>query len=107
MYILRLTQTILGQDNHRVEVSFEGEGLARQTVTSYFQFNLSAKDQEDFRWYFEDYLQHPIDPAPKIAERIEQQMFEVGTELFRAIFQSNDDARDLWSRAEVWTHLKK
>ena len=49
------------------------------------------------RWYLEDYLQYPRDPAPKIAARIEKRMAEIGTELFKGVFQSNDDARDLWA----------
>ena len=49
------------------------------------------------RWYLEDYLQYPQDPAPKIAARIEGRMAEMGAALFRDVFQANDDARDLWA----------
>ncbi len=104
MYTLRLTQFTEVQDRYRVEVALEGEGLPRQTATAASSFQLTPQDQEDLRWYLEDYLQNPHDPAPRIAARIEQRLAEIGTELFKAIFQANDDARDLW--ATLRKHLK-
>jgi tetratricopeptide (TPR) repeat protein len=97
MLILRLTQTFEGQDTYHVEIALEGDGLPRQIVTTRFNFKLTDQDQEDIRWYLEDFLQYPHDPAPKIAARIEKRMAQIGTELFRALFQSGDDARDLWA----------
>jgi tetratricopeptide (TPR) repeat protein len=96
MLTLRLTQVAEGPDQHRVELALEGDG-PRQSATSRFKFAVSEQDREDVRWYLEDYLQYPLDPAPKIAARIEKRMAEIGTELFKGIFQSNDDARDLWA----------
>lgn len=92
-----MTQISEGEDRYRVEIALEGDGLPRQTAVSEFDFALSAQDREDLRWYLEDYLQYPQDPAPKIAARIEGRMAELGTALFKAVFQSNDDARDLWA----------
>ena len=97
MLNLRLTQFADSDDQHGVEIVFEGDGRARQTAVSRFTFALSAQDQEDLRWYLEDYLQYPLDPAPKIAARIEARMATLGAELFAKIFESNDDARDLWA----------
>src|SRR5215472_9872064 len=93
MPTLRLTQSAEGEDQHRVEIAFE----ARRTAVSRFAFSLSAQDQEDIRWYLEDYLQYPLDPAPKVAARIESRLAELGAELFTAIFHSNDDVRDVWA----------
>ena len=96
MLQLRLTQHAAGEDRHRVEIALEGDG-ARRTAESIFPFLLSSQDEEDLRWYLEDYLQYPQEPAPVIARRIEGRLAEVGTELFRALFQGSDDARDLWA----------
>jgi hypothetical protein len=96
-FTLRLTQFAEGEDKYRVEIAFEGDGRSRQTVTSHFDFKLTDQDQEDIRWYLEDFLQYPQDPAPKIAARIEERMADIGTKLFRALFYSSDDARDLWA----------
>ena len=97
MLILRLTQSSEGPDQHRVEIALEGGSQPRQTAVSRFPFALTPQDREDLRWYLEDFLQYPLDPAPTIAARIEQRMSGIGVELFNAIFQSADDARDLWA----------
>ena len=97
MLILRLTQSSEGPDRHRIEIALEGDGRARQTAVSAFSFALTPQDREDVRWYLEDFLQYPLDPAPAIAARIERRMSAIGVELFNAIFQSNADARDLWA----------
>ncbi len=110
MLLLRLTQFAESQpDHYRVEVALEGDG-ARQTATARFAFTFSDADRPDPRWYLEDYLQYPA-----IAARVEKRMSEVGVELFRAVFQASDDARDLWAtlrdkldetRVEVITDAK-
>src|SRR5690242_12604631 len=94
--VLRIAQFAEGENKYRVVVTFEGDGV-RQEATSHFEFALTPQDQEDLRWYLEDYLQYPFDPAPKIAARIENQMAEIGKKLFKELFQSSDDARDLWA----------
>jgi tetratricopeptide (TPR) repeat protein len=96
-YTLRLTQFTEDKDKYRIEIALEGGGLPRQTATSHYNFKLTDQDQENIRWYLEDFLQYPHDPAPKIAARIEKRMAQIGTELFKALFQSGDDARDLWA----------
>ena len=101
MRAIRFTQTSEADDTYRVEIALEGDG-PRQTAVSRFQFRLSIKDQEEVRWYLEDYLQYPQEPAPQIAERIEARMTEIGRELFHGVFQTGE-ARDLW--ATVRQHL--
>lgn len=96
MLTLRLMEVAEGPDQHRIELALEGNG-ARQTAVSQLKLTVSEQDREDVRWYLEDFLQYPLDPAPKIAARVEGRMAEVGKELFKGVFQSNDDARDLWT----------
>ncbi len=97
MHLLRLKQRTEGDDTYRVELTVEREREVRQTAEASFPFELTPQDEADLRWYLEDYLQWPQDPAPKIAARVEDRMKELGTGLFRAIFQANDDTRELWS----------
>lgn len=99
MLQLRIKQSSLAEGRHRVEIELTGDGAPR-AATSTFAFDLSPQDEEDLRWYLEDFLQYPQEPAPVIAKRIEGRMSEVGTELFQAVFQANDDARRIWSRVE-------
>jgi tetratricopeptide (TPR) repeat protein len=94
---LRITQSEGAKGSHRVDLEFEVEKSPRQTATATFDFSLAEQDQADLRWYLEDFLQFPQDPAPKIAARVEQRMGEIGKELFIKVFHSSDDARDLWA----------
>ncbi len=71
--LLRLTLSTQG-DAHSVHLAFEGDGLVRQTANATFSFALTPQDDGDLRWYLEDYLEWPHDPAPQIAARIEAWM---------------------------------
>jgi tetratricopeptide (TPR) repeat protein len=64
-----------------------------------FEFEWSRQDQEDLRWYLEDYLIYPVDPAPTIAARVEQCIESIGTKLFTALFRSNTNASKVWTEA--------
>jgi tetratricopeptide (TPR) repeat protein len=97
MLQLRIRQHALAEDHHQVEIDLTGDGAPR-AATSTFDFRLSSQDEEDLRWYLEDFLQYPQEPAPTIARRVEGLMSDVGTKLFAGVFQANDDVRDIWSR---------
>ena len=99
MLQLRIKQQALAEGRHQVDLDLTGDGAPR-AATSTFAFALSPQDEEDLRWYLEDFLQYPQEPAPTIAKRIEGRMAEVGTELFKAVFQANDDAQRIWNRVE-------
>ncbi|MHB8117270.1 MAG: CHAT domain-containing protein [Methanothrix sp.] len=97
--ILRLTQSPPSQGKYNVRIELLREGEFPQTTDVSFEFNLSLQDQERLRWYFEDYLQYPQDPAPSIAAQIEGQLTKIGIELFDKIFKTNFDAHKIWSYA--------
>ncbi len=94
---LQITQVSNGAGQYSAKLVLEGEGLAQQTATSTFEFKLEPQHREDVRWYLEDYLQYPQDPAPTIAARIEGDLKNIGVDLFKKVFQPNDDTRDLWA----------
>jgi hypothetical protein len=56
---------------------------------------MTVQDREDVRWYLEDYLQYPMDPAPLIARRVERLLTSIGTQLFNQVFYSQAALR-LW-----------
>jgi len=114
MPTLRVKQQIEQEDNYRVEIAFKDDD-SEQTAEVRFEFKLTSQDRADLRWYLEDYLQYPMDPAPEIAARVEARMHELGEELFKKVFQANEDARDLWAtlraklddtRVEIVTDVK-
>jgi hypothetical protein len=97
MPVLRLTQTTVRTDQYCVEIAIEGDGQPRSMATSQFQFILSSQEQEDIRWYLEDFLQYDLKLEAKRGEKIEQKIVEIGSQLFEKVFYSNNDARDLWT----------
>ena len=60
---------------------------------------MTSRDQEDLRWYLEDYLDNPVDPAPEIAREIEDHLTIWGERLFTSLFHSSNGAKKLWQAA--------
>ena len=98
MPTLRINQTAKSTGEYRVEIALTGDGLVPQTATASFAFEMTAQDDEDLRWYLEDYLQFPHEPAPTIAARIERRIADLGNELFKKVFESDEQSRRLWAR---------
>jgi tetratricopeptide (TPR) repeat protein len=95
--LLRLTQHEEGESRHRVTLRLEGDGGLPWEAESRFEFDFTAQDREDLRWYLEEFLQNPKEP-PGVITRIESRIAELGLALFRGAFQGSDDARDLWAQ---------
>ncbi len=77
MNLLRFTQDALDGDRYRVEIALEGDG-PRRIAKAELKLRLTRRDEADLRWYLEDYLQWPHEPAPEIAARVERLMEELG-----------------------------
>ena len=97
MPTLRINQTTAGPGRHRVTVASRDDAGIELAAEADFDFTLTLADQERLRWYLEDFLQYPHAPAPAIAHSVEQRMAEIGAELFKKVFQANEQARDLWA----------
>ncbi|MDY3555986.1 CHAT domain-containing protein [Gemmata sp. JC717] len=96
MPTLRITQLSISPGRHRAAVTLRDDH-GEQAAEVDFDFAVSQQDRERLRWYLEDYLQFPLDPAPAIAQSVERDMVRIGVELFRKVFQSHDQGRDLWA----------
>jgi tetratricopeptide (TPR) repeat protein len=72
-----------------VEASLEGDG-PRKIERRPLEFIFSPQEAEDIRWYLEDFRIYPVEPQPKIAQRIERRMGEVGRELFGLVLAGSD-----------------
>ena len=116
MPTLRITQSTETTGRFRVDISLEGPALAPQQARAAFPFEMTPQDHEDLRWYLEDYLLFPHEPAPTIAARIERQMDEIGTDLFKKVFQATEHNRFVWAevrkilndlRVEVVTDVRE
>jgi len=95
MLTLRLVHRSEAGDAHAVDVSLDDGGDVER-ASSRFVFPVDAADREQLRWYLEDYLEFPLDPAPTLAAAAEARLGELGTGLFGSIFAGQ--AADLWAR---------
>jgi hypothetical protein len=97
--VLRLTETAEATAGHyQVEIALERAG-PRLTATVPLALSFTDQDRERIRWYLEDYLLFPLDPAPKIAADIELRMAEIGDALCQAVFLESRDTTRIWDRA--------
>src|SRR4051812_39565369 len=95
---LRLTQTGGQGTTHTITLEWLGAG-PRQTATPTVSLALTEQDQQDIRWYLEEYPEYPFEPHPKRAARIEGRMCEIGHDLFRSLFGANTRTFAMWVNA--------
>ncbi len=100
-HTLQITQTNLDQ-HALVRLRYESpSGGSEATAT--VPFFISRQDEEDVRWYLEEFLQFSIDPAPLIAAKVEGRMAEIGHTLFRMLFRDSRMGEELWQ--QIAPHL--
>ncbi|RZU52519.1 tetratricopeptide repeat protein [Krasilnikovia cinnamomea] len=105
--VLRLTQAAAGDGQHVVTTRLTGlPGQAEASATSRFELSITDEDRERIRWYLEDFLEYPLDPAPTIAANVEGRLAEIGTRLFELVF-AGDEARELWAGARGALHTAR
>src|SRR5881394_1119043 len=98
MLTLHVSQSANGDGPHRVEATLSG-GRVTERAVSTVNFDVSAADRERVRWYLEDFLEYPVEPAPTIAKGVEARLAEPGGRLFSEVFGSGDGVR-LWARLQ-------
>ena len=101
MPTLRLTQHEEKENQYSVEIVVEKEKGKRRKTDVTFPFEMTPEDRRDLRWYLEDYLQYPMDPAPEIAKRVEARITELGKSLFASVFHGNDARRQVQQQLDA------
>ncbi|MCY2952137.1 MAG: CHAT domain-containing protein, partial [Planctomycetota bacterium] len=91
MRTLRITQSDEHAGHSRVSLRLEIPNQPpKEPPAIDLRFDFTPQDQEDLRWYLEDYLQYPLDPAPTIAARVEARLADLGRQLFTSLFPPGD-----------------
>ena len=98
MLTLCLRQGDRQGDAYPIAFELEEPGFARQTASATVTPGLDAQDAESLRWYLEDYLRYPFDPAPQIAARVEARLAEIGKGLFHQLFEVDRGTQRLWDK---------
>ncbi|HEX8071034.1 MAG TPA: CHAT domain-containing protein [Pyrinomonadaceae bacterium] len=60
------------------------------------EFALTEQEQEDIRWYLEDYLRHADVVEAVAVEQIEERMRARGEELYTKVLAANGDTQAIW-----------
>jgi tetratricopeptide (TPR) repeat protein len=98
MGILRFVDRPIASGS-QVDIEWEEAGAPPRAARVELNAQPPKHDDEDLRWYLEDYLQYPADPAPAIAARVEGRLADLGHSLFEQLFYSSPDATKLWASA--------
>src|ERR1035438_9297529 len=96
MIILHIRHRLEENDRHRVLLNLGAGDKPALQAEATFSFSMTPREDEDLRWYYEEYLLSQEDPTPLIAARIERWMVDTGTQLFRDVFDQ-DATRNLWT----------
>jgi tetratricopeptide (TPR) repeat protein len=87
------------EGRRRVEVTWQ-DGPARRAAVATFSYEADGREAEQVRWYLEDYLEFPADPAPAVAATAEARLARTGVELFEQVFSTRDGAV-IWGLAQA------
>lgn len=95
---LKIRQTPAGQGRHAIRLTLRRPGLPDLEGEATIEFSLSDGEQEDLRWYLEDYLQRGGAVEPVVVEQIEAMMRARGIELYERILEGSRDVRRIFDR---------
>jgi len=83
--ILHIRQTPASKDKHAIRLTLRRPGQADLEGEATVKFGLSDQEQEELRWYMEDYLQREEAVEPVTVEQVEALMRTRGEELYRLV----------------------
>ncbi len=95
---LQIRQRCAGEGNHTIRLTLKRPGQPDLEAEANIKFTLTPQEQEDLRWYLEDYLQRPESVEEVQVEQIEAWMKQRGIELYEGILEGNRDAQRLFDR---------
>jgi predicted negative regulator of RcsB-dependent stress response len=95
MALLRIAESGAGSIR-KVDLTWK-DGISRRRVSTSVALGINGRDAEKIRWYLEDFAKFPAEPAPLVAADAEARLAEIGSELFRQVFDS-PAASAIWTR---------
>ena len=96
MTILHITQKSLSSGKYPVELRLAAPGQPEQTAAADIEFNLTAKEQEDLRWYLEDYLAQDEAANEVRVRQVEGLMETRGEELYAKVLAVDMNTQAIW-----------
>lgn len=96
MTILHIRQDAPKEGHYPIRLTLKRDGQPDLEAEAKIEFELTEQEQEDIRWYLEDYLQHADVVEAVAVEQIEARMKARGEELYTKVLAANGDTQALW-----------
>ena len=93
---LHIRQDALRDGKYPIRLTLERPGQARLEAEAEIEFALTPEEQEDLRWYMEDYLTRVEATEAVQIEQIEACMKQRGEELYSKVLAANLDTQAIW-----------
>ncbi len=96
MTTLHIRQDAPKDGHYPVRLTLKRHGQPDLEAEASIEFALTEQEQDDIRWYLEDYLQHPDVIEAVTVEQVEGRMRARGEELYTKVLAANGDTQNLW-----------
>ena len=96
MTTLHIRQNAARKGKHDILLALKQPGQPERTAQAEIQFALTPQEQEDLRWYMEDYLVRAESVEEVQVEQIEAWMKQRGEELYTKVLAANMDTQAIW-----------
>lgn len=96
MTTLTIRQGPLHGGKYPITLTLKRPGQPDLEAEAAVKFALTPQEQEDLRWYMEDYLMRPAAVEPVQVVQVEKLMRRRGEELYNKVLDANQDTRAIW-----------
>jgi hypothetical protein len=96
MTTVHIRQVALNENRYSIRLTLKRAGQPDLEAEAEIQFALTEQEQEDLRWYLEDYLQHSEAVEAIAVQQVEALMKTRGEELYTKVLAYNGDTQALW-----------
>lgn len=93
---LQIRQTASGDKKHTILLTLKRPDQPELDAEASIEFALTPQEQEDLRWYLEDYLQRAESVEDVHVEQIENLMKRRGEELYNKVLTANQNTQAIW-----------
>ncbi|HYN77731.1 MAG TPA: hypothetical protein VES73_08055 [Lamprocystis sp. (in: g-proteobacteria)] len=93
---LRIHQLAPADGRYAIRLRLQRPGQPEIEAQAAIAFALTDQEQEDLRWYLEDYLQHAEATEPVQIEQIERMMRSRGEALYDEVLAANRSTQAIW-----------
>jgi hypothetical protein len=96
MLRLHIRQDSSVDGSYPVRLTLKRDGQPDLEAEARIEFGLTDQEQNDLRWYLEDYLQHGGAAEAIVAQQVESFIKTRGEELYQKVLAANENTRALW-----------